>query len=284
MKINPRFVVLEGLSGSGKTAQAKRLAERLNEKQALAFYNAEPTKDNPMPFGRIIRQIIEGRILDREMAYLCIGTIRNLQAQLLAPVGAPWKMRMERAFVTHLLEGLCDDLYRMAERGKGENLLTELKLQVLFLIDRMYDLYHTINPKTEQGYIAVEDRFELTTFTCGGSRGLDMGDLWELQQLIAGDTYSAPALTVVLRVNPMVAAERLRSSGKALDRFEENVSSLEQIDRLYPDAMKFTREKHMGIATATRGSWHGILSVDANRDEMEVADEIWRLISGIFLK
>lgn len=284
MTINPRLLVLEGLSGSGKTVQAKRLVERLNKAQAPAFFNAEPTKDNPMPFGKMIRQIIEGRTLDREMAYHCIKTIRNLEAaQLLAPVGSPWAMRMERAQVAKLFEDLCDKLFRMAESGKGENLLTELELQVLFLIDRMYDLYYTINPKTAQGYIVVEDRFELTTFTCGGSRGLAISDLWDLQLLIARDTYSAPVLTVVLKVDPKVAAGRLQSSGKALDRFEEDIFSLECIDQMYPEAMKFTREKHMGLATASRGTWYGILAVNANSGEMEVADEIWRLVSGIFL-
>ena len=284
MDINQRFIVIEGLSGSGKTTQAKRLTARLNAEHAPAILNTEPTKENPMPFGKLIRQIIEGTPLDRQMAGICIGTIHNLYAQLIACIDTSWETRTKRARAGKLFSDIENKLYRMAERADGVNLLDELELQILYLIDRMFDLVHTVIPKTEQGYVVVQDRFELSTFAYGGSRGLSIEDLWSLQAMIAGEYYRVPAVTVIFKVSPEVAAERLRKSGKPIDRFEESVLSLTNIDREYSRLANFVRGKHLQIATKNRENWFGILSIDANRPEDEVFEELWRLASGIFLK
>jgi dTMP kinase len=54
-----RFLVFEGLDGSGKTTQMVRLQQRLTGMGIAADATCEPTDG---PVGRLIRQILEGRI------------------------------------------------------------------------------------------------------------------------------------------------------------------------------------------------------------------------------
>lgn len=284
MKINPRLIVIEGLSGSGKSTQAKRLVERLEGEHAPAFYNTEPTKKNPMPFGKVIRQIIEGKTLDQESISICIDTVMRLRAQLVVCNDGTWDMYMDRNRVEKLFIGIAEKLYQMDQCGDRANLLSALELQILYLMDRRFDLIYTIEPKTAQGYRVVQDRYELSTFSYGGSRSLFIDDMWNLQALITGEHYRVPVLTVVFKVNPETAAARLQSSGKVLDQFEKTLESLQTIDRCYDSAIEFLRKKHQTIAVENVGTWHGITTIDANRPEDEVFEELWRLVSGIFLK
>lgn len=62
LKKNPypgKFIVVEGIDGSGKTTQAKRLVEQLNKKGQKTIYTAEPTDG---PIGQLIRKILKGQI------------------------------------------------------------------------------------------------------------------------------------------------------------------------------------------------------------------------------
>ncbi len=54
-----RFVVLEGLDGSGTTTQARLLAERLRAARRPVHLTAEPSGG---PVGALIRQVLTGRI------------------------------------------------------------------------------------------------------------------------------------------------------------------------------------------------------------------------------
>jgi dTMP kinase len=55
-----RFVVIEGIDGSGTTTQASLLAQRLVKEGKHARVTAEPT---PGPIGSVIRQVLNGRIV-----------------------------------------------------------------------------------------------------------------------------------------------------------------------------------------------------------------------------
>src|SRR5256885_759137 len=55
-----RFVVIEGIDGSGTTTQAGRLAQRLVREGTHARVTMEPTQG---PIGALIRQVLSGRIV-----------------------------------------------------------------------------------------------------------------------------------------------------------------------------------------------------------------------------
>lgn len=54
-----RFIVFEGIDGSGKTTQARLLAEHLKKNGRKTFLTAEPTT---LPTGRALREALSGKI------------------------------------------------------------------------------------------------------------------------------------------------------------------------------------------------------------------------------
>ncbi|MBO7310690.1 MAG: dTMP kinase [Clostridia bacterium] len=58
-----KFIVFEGIDGSGKTTQAKILADALEKMGHKVFLTAEPTE---LPSGKLLRQALGGEIKRRE--------------------------------------------------------------------------------------------------------------------------------------------------------------------------------------------------------------------------
>lgn len=54
-----RFIAIEGIEGSGKTTQAKRLVKELNRRGLKAIYTREPTRT---PIGRLTKKILYGKV------------------------------------------------------------------------------------------------------------------------------------------------------------------------------------------------------------------------------
>src|SRR6516165_4543536 len=55
-----RFVVLEGIDGSGTTTQVARLADRLRGQGVLVRATREPSDG---PVGTLVRQVLTGRVV-----------------------------------------------------------------------------------------------------------------------------------------------------------------------------------------------------------------------------
>lgn len=66
------FIVFEGIDGSGKTTQARLLAERLETEGRRVRLTAEPT---PFPSGKALREALGGRVKKTEcqMAVMFVG-------------------------------------------------------------------------------------------------------------------------------------------------------------------------------------------------------------------
>ncbi len=77
-----KFIVFEGIDGSGKTTQARLLAQRLEEMGHKVCLTAEPTE---LPSGKLLRQALGGKIKKREceMALMFVEDriAHNKQAQ-----------------------------------------------------------------------------------------------------------------------------------------------------------------------------------------------------------
>lgn len=54
-----RFIVLEGIDGSGTSTQLSLLTEFFSEQQQQAFFTCEPT---PAPTGKLIRRVLKGDV------------------------------------------------------------------------------------------------------------------------------------------------------------------------------------------------------------------------------
>src|SRR5580700_7954803 len=60
MKSRGRFVVLEGIDGSGTTTHVARLADRLRARKQTVRTTREPSDG---PIGTLVRQVLTGRIV-----------------------------------------------------------------------------------------------------------------------------------------------------------------------------------------------------------------------------
>ena len=56
--MDSKFIVIEGLDGSGKTTQTKITAERLEKRLIKTHVTAEPTKNT---YGKLCREYLSGR-------------------------------------------------------------------------------------------------------------------------------------------------------------------------------------------------------------------------------
>lgn len=57
--MTPKFIVIEGLDGAGKTTQIELLRDRLQSRGQACYLTAEPTD---LPTGRFIRRILKGEV------------------------------------------------------------------------------------------------------------------------------------------------------------------------------------------------------------------------------
>jgi dTMP kinase len=196
------LISLEGIDGSGKTTQARLLAEKLGDG---ALVVREP---GGTPAGERIRELLK-------------------------------------------LPGLEIDP------------LAEL---LLFCAAREQLVAEVIRPALEAGRDVVCDRFSDSSIAYqGNARGLGAARAEELCDLATGGLW--PDLTILLRIDPAEAAERMREQGRADDRFEEEgielqrrvASGYDELARRHPerirvvDASGSVAEVHEALLTELQG-------------------------------
>ena len=64
-----RFIVIEGIDGSGKTTQIKKLSKRLEESGFKVYSTFEPTNG---PVGSLIRQMLSGKVATDQRTIACL--------------------------------------------------------------------------------------------------------------------------------------------------------------------------------------------------------------------
>ncbi|MEK7498701.1 MAG: hypothetical protein AAB611_02465 [Patescibacteria group bacterium] len=191
-----KFILFEGLSGSGKSTQAQLLCDRLvQDATDQILLNREPTQG---VFGRMIRALIERKPVPTEwfleVGYQCAG--ESKWEEFLSPV-------------------------RKIARGES---LEEMERQQLFVLDRFDDITRTIVPALKDSKIVVQDRFDLSTYAYyaaahGGAVSID--DITELHRKILGSSYILPDLIFVFDMPAEHAVARLEFSGKTIDIYEQ---------------------------------------------------------------
>lgn len=92
---------------------------------------------------------------------------------------------------------------------------------ILFAAARSQHLDELIFPALEAGKIVICDRFNISTYAYQGyGRGFSLTDIDELNEFVVGDFF--PDITFMINVDLETAKSRLKQTGKALDRMEQN--------------------------------------------------------------
>lgn len=74
-----RFIVMEGLDGTGKTTQIERLAAYLESRGEKVFVTAEPTA---LPSGKLIRRVLSGEVPSSPWATAALFLADRIQHNL----------------------------------------------------------------------------------------------------------------------------------------------------------------------------------------------------------
>ncbi len=141
---------------------------------------------------------------------------------------------------------------------------------LLFCAARAQLVEEVIRPALDSGRTVVCDRFSDSSVAYQGvARGLGSDRVAELCDLATGGLW--PGLTVLLRLHPEVAAERIAAEGRAADRFEGEGMELqkrvaegyEEIAKRHPDRVRVVEasgepdDVHQAVLTEVRAVMSG---------------------------
>jgi len=238
--VRGKFILLEGISGSGKSTQAKILSARLPN----AVLNIEPTYDL---FGAVVRAQYMGEKISSEILESCLRYKSD-------------KMGFWPG-VHHVISSVLHGVQ-----------LSEMEMQLLFMADRVYDLEKNIFPNLRADKLVIQDRYLGSTLAYGYSGGLDIEELLRWQKFAFESSGIAegswmPDLMVIFDLDARMAMERLQSSGKPIDMYEQKLERLQKIREGYQMLVK-----RSDIAKK-------IVPVDATRSQEEITSQLMELIT-----
>ncbi|HOX21616.1 MAG TPA: hypothetical protein PKZ02_01400 [Candidatus Paceibacterota bacterium] len=264
-----KFILIEGLNGSGKTTQAKILAATLAQNGTSAVFNHEPSSGI---FGQIIRQLIDGICLDSGLLHRA----KDFARSYLAPQ-ADYSRPLRQFYGAAL-----NVLYALEMDRK----LSEWEKQIIFVANRMEDLRENILPNLEKNVWVIQDRYDLSCFFHGMSNGVDFSKLLALHQKAIADSYLAPDLIIYYWLPVSVALERLGKSGKIIDVYE-NQANLERIEKAAREILSFKDENPKPHQPLVREFQmfqrsHQILIVNAEPSLEEISRETWHYVQDTF--
>lgn len=96
-----RFIVFEGIDGSGKSTQIKLLSEKLKSRGISPYLTCEPTDG---PIGRLIRQMLSGDLETDQRTIACLFAADRTDHLVNKKNGVVHKMRQDQIV-------LCDRYY-----------------------------------------------------------------------------------------------------------------------------------------------------------------------------
>lgn len=135
---------------------------------------------------------------------------------------------------------------------------------LLYFANRAQNVDEQIRPALEQGKLVLSDRYTDSTLAYqGAARGLGVQLVQQLHTIACRGTE--PELTLYLRVRPATSEERMQQQSK---------------DRLEAEGARFharVYEAYEQLAAQYPGR---IVTVDGERDEAVIADDIWRLVAA----
>ena len=139
-----------------------------------------------------------------------------------------------------------------------------LKLQTLFIKDRLEHIKSEILPALRDGKIYLCDRFILSTLAYGMSEGLDFHELVKLHGEILNDYFIFPKLTFIFDIDPEIAISRIKLRNDNLEYFEEKL-----------DLLKTVRKNFLFLSK----KFDGVFIIDANLPISKIKDNILSIIS-----
>lgn len=237
------FIVVDGISGSGKGRQM----ELIRASWPGCFFSHEPSGDL---YGCVARSINERTPFSKGLLDACLAYGDSKKYDF-------WNKLHE--------------IIRKIQKGSSPD---ELERQLLIMADRIYNLETKYLPNLAKGTPVVIDRYFPSLLAYGFSGGLDMDALWQWQKTafdssdIIGDKWMSD-LMIVFDLSAEKAFERLKSSGKIIDVYEEKIERMKKIREGY-----WILSKRNDISKR-------IVVIDADRSPKEIFTDVKREIDKV---
>lgn len=264
-----KFILIEGLNGSGKTTQAKILVKKLKKRGVKAVFNHEPTQGT---FGQLIRLIIEEKKKTKKEKEFLNKLVKQVEKKDI----------FSRNFKSKLILLL----KQLQKIPLGHPLiLEELGKQTLFVADRLEDLYYNIFPLLKKGFWIVQDRYDLSGYVHGFSQGLNYYQLRKIHQYL-GKFYLAPDIIFYYWLPAKEAFLRLKKSGKILDCYE-NLKNLERIEKIAKNFLDFSEkyfqnQKFFINFFSIKDKKNPFIAIDSRQTIKKVSEKTFSLLEKFF--
>ncbi len=142
------------------------------------------------------------------------------------------------------------------------NMTPESEL-LLFAASRAQIVREKIKPALDDGHVVIMDRFlDSTTVYQGMARGLPMESVRAINRFAVGDVL--PHLTVVLDMDAQAAWERIRKTGRELDRMESQ-------------PLEFFQKVRQGYLHLAAEQPQRMVVLDASQTPEAIEEQIWKL-------
>lgn len=253
-----KFIVFEGIDGSGKTTQARLMGERFAKEGINALCTREPTDENI--FGKLVRSIYTCQSLKESLPDELVRCLQGEEYHFLRDMRDDAPMRQLRHF---------EDIADQIRKGCYDRLPMLLQLGMIF--DRYYHRIRTELPKLREGIHVVSDRDFFSTLAYSAANDISWQTLLDAHEDILGNDFIVPDLLLIIDVPVHVGIERtLVKQGGRRDYFDTK----ERLTKIRERYLELSRDPemntYMSIAVVSGGGtfhdlhekiWAGIAPV-----------------------
>lgn len=254
-----KFILLEGIDGSGKTTQSPMLAERLQRDGFKSFSTREPTSDNI--FGKLARFIYMCESLHDKASVELRRCMEGAEYQAL-------RAMYDELQLKHISR--LEEIAHEVMMGDYKNLPTFLQLAMIF--DRYHHHVDTIIPNLQNGVHVVADRDFLSTLAYSAGDDISWQSLLQAHEEILGDAFIMPDLLLIIDVPVEVGIKRTMAKQQGKKDYFDTEELLAKIRKRYlelSDTPDIIRNTHCVVIHAGDGS------------PEDVRDEIWHYVHPV---
>lgn len=217
-----KFIVLEGVDGSGKTTQTELLVNHIRNDGLAVLKTKEPTADGI--FGKLVRFI-----------YTCESRYGGLPTELEKCINAPTyqliREMSEEAAQRRLKE--FEDIAVELKQANHNRLPRLLQLGMTF--DGHDHMVREIIPALGQGINVISDRWRFSTPAYAAADGMRWRDFWILQEEILKGTLIKPDLVLFLEIPVRVGLERSLAKQGGRTEYFDTAERMDKIQKAYRD-------------------------------------------------
>ena len=250
--------MFEGIDGSGKTTQARLLAEHMAKQGLPVFLTREPTDH---VFGQFCRFVYTCELLEKALPEQLKMHMQGKLYDLLGNMESGTGSKHVVHFKTIVGEILNADFTHL-----------DMLLQLGMIFDRYYHHVDEIIPKLEQGINVVADRNFLSTLAYSAGKDIPWQPLLEAHDDILGEAFIMPYLLLFIDIPVHAGLERTIHKQQGRKDYFDKEEILNKIRDRYIELCSLPEIiEHMSVVT-----------IDGSASSEDVHQSVWQHCKSFF--